>query len=308
MIKWSDIEAEVGGFRENLVEIFKKYEGMRTDEMDGRGSVVKVTASSFARHMGIADSTFKEWVAKYTSSPGGGTSKRTRPGPDQRAIEEAAAQAKAQAEAKAAQHLAKALEQQKRESALAEAKRAEEAARKIRAEEQAKAKEAAAKEIAKLREDLAKAAAKAEFDVNSMTAAQKQQVMTMLANDPDKAAEWFKAQTAERSRKLAEAEKKAKADAERKKSQMAERESRKAAERARSDYNSSALRAFISVTESAEKMLKLLNEKPITFDHILASGLSAGEWVKMTELVEDMAVEVREAIFAVNAEQELSEL
>lgn len=307
MIKWIDIEAEVGGFRENLVEVFKKYEGKITDEIDGRGASVKVTASSFARHMGIADTTFKEWIAKYSSIPGGG-SKRTRPGPDQRVIDEAAAIAKAKAEAQAKLDLANALSRQKREHDLAESKRAAEAKAKIRAEEQAKAKEAAAKEIASLKAKLNDAAKAAEFDMSTMSEAQKAQVMTMLANDPEKAAEWFKARNAERSRKLAEAETKAKADAERKKSQMAERESRKAAERVRQDYDASALKKFIAVADQAEKMLKLLGEKPITFDHILASGLSAQEWVHMTELVEDMAVEVREAIFAVNAAQELSDI
>ena len=306
MIKWTDIDNEVeefqSGYRSGFVAIFKKYEGMETDDRDASNRVVKVTRASFAKRYGIAETTFRGWLEVGT------TVAATSRGTISDRMAEAAAKAKAEAEAKAATHLARALEQQKRESRLAEEKRAKEQAAKIRAEEQAKAKEAAAKEIAKLRADLEKAAKKAEFDVSTLTAAQKQQVMTMLANDPDKAAEWFKAQTAERSRKLAEAEKKAKADADKKRSQMAERESRKAAERARQDYDSSALKAFISVTKSAEVMMKLLNEKPITFDHILASGLSAGEWVKMTELVEDMAVEVREAIFAVNAEQELSNI
>ena len=317
MIKWTDIDNEVeefqSGYRSGFVAIFKKYEGMETDDRDASNRVVKVTRASFSKRYGIAETTFRGWLEVGT------TVAATSRGTISDRMAEAAAKAKAEAEAKAAKELAAALERQAKASAaqakeamrqerIAADNRQKIEAERIRREEQTKAKEAAAKEIAKLREDLAKAAAKAEFDVSTMTAAQKQQVMTMLANDPDKAAEWFKAQTAERSRKLAEAEKKAKADADKKRSQMADRESRKAAERARQDYDSSALKQFISVTKNAEVMMKLLNEKPVTFDHILASGLSAGEWVKMTELVEDMAVEVREAIFAVNAEQELSEL
>lgn len=306
MIKWSDIEAEVGGFRESLVEIFKKYEGMTTDEIDGNGVAVKVNQSSFARHMGIPVPTFQEWVRKASgrmaarSERAGSWQDRER-----KAAADAAAKATAEAEAKAAKALAEALERQKREHNLAEAKRAAEAAAKIRAEEQKKAAEAAAKEIAALKAKMAETAKAAEFDISTLTEAQKAQVMTLLANDPEKASEWFKAQTAERARKLAEAEKAAKEAAAKKRQQMEERESRQAAERARKDYDASALKDFIAITKAAKALQMKLRDKPVTFDHVLTSGLSAQEWVSMTELVEDVAVEVRESLFSINAEQEL---
>jgi Family of unknown function (DUF6192) len=69
MIRWSDIEAECGDYREGFVAIFRKYEGQPTDEKDGQGRTVAVTAASFARHMGIAEGTFKDWV-KPRARPG----------------------------------------------------------------------------------------------------------------------------------------------------------------------------------------------------------------------------------------------
>lgn len=61
LVRWSEIEAECGDFRTGFVSTFRKYEGQPTDEKDGQGRTVKVTASSFARHMGIADRTFRDW-------------------------------------------------------------------------------------------------------------------------------------------------------------------------------------------------------------------------------------------------------
>jgi len=61
-IKWSQIEAECGDYREGFVATFRKYEGQQTDEVDGAGRRVKVTASSFARHVGIDPSTFRRWM------------------------------------------------------------------------------------------------------------------------------------------------------------------------------------------------------------------------------------------------------
>lgn len=308
MIKWTDIDSEVeefqSGYRSGFVTIFKKYEGMDTDEKDGQGRTVKVSRNSFARRYGIAETTFKTWVA---------TSEGNRPDVGrspikesmEKAAREAAAKAKAEAEAVAAKALAEALERQKREHNAAEAKRAAEAAAKIRAEEQKKAAEAAAKEIAALKAKMAETAKAAEFDISTLTEAQKAQVMTLLANDPDKAKQWFAAQTAERARKLAEAEQKAKVDAAKKREQMAEREARKAAEAARQDYEGSALKDFVAITKAAKALQEKLRRKPVTFDHVLTSGMSAQEWVSMTELVEDVAVEVRESLFSINAEQEL---
>lgn len=319
MIKWTDIDNEVeefqSGYKAGFVAIFKKYEGQDTDEVDARGARLKVSQNTFAERYGIKRTTFQNWVKEETNRPAGGP---TRPGLNEKmakAAAEAAAKATAIAEAKAAKALADALakaELDQRKALLAQKQEQERAAKAkaeaIRKEEQAKAKEAAAKEIAELKAKLSDAANSAGFDVSTMTEAQKAQVMTMLANDPEKAKEWFAAQTAERSRKLADAEAKAKEDAKRKQSQMAEREARHAAQRARQDYDASVLKDFIAFANTAKQLRAKLLDKPVTFDHVLTSGRSAAEWVKMTELVEDVAVEVRESIFSVNAEQELSDL
>lgn len=62
-IKWSEIEAECGDFRAGFVATFRKYEGLPTDEKDARGRTIKVTAASFARHVGVNDDTFRRWIA-----------------------------------------------------------------------------------------------------------------------------------------------------------------------------------------------------------------------------------------------------
>lgn len=64
MVKWHEIEAECGGYREGFVAVFRRYEGQPTDEKDGAGRIVKVTAASFARHVGIPRQTFEEWVKR----------------------------------------------------------------------------------------------------------------------------------------------------------------------------------------------------------------------------------------------------
>lgn len=68
MTTWSQIEAEceATGYRERLVEVFRKYEGQPTDENDEQGRTVKVTAQSFARHMGIPETTFRGWIKSAT--------------------------------------------------------------------------------------------------------------------------------------------------------------------------------------------------------------------------------------------------
>ncbi len=63
MVKWQDIEQECGGFREGFVRIFKRYEGQPTDERDGSNRAVRVTQASFARHVGIPEQTFRQWLA-----------------------------------------------------------------------------------------------------------------------------------------------------------------------------------------------------------------------------------------------------
>ena len=61
IVAWADIEFECGSYREGFVAIFRRYEGRLTDEKDERG-VVRVTLSSFARHAGIPERTFRDWV------------------------------------------------------------------------------------------------------------------------------------------------------------------------------------------------------------------------------------------------------
>lgn len=72
MVKWSEIDAKCdvveGGYRQQLVAIFKECEGEETDEVV-RGKPVFVTVTSFARHRNIARKTFADWVEKF--SPGG---------------------------------------------------------------------------------------------------------------------------------------------------------------------------------------------------------------------------------------------
>jgi hypothetical protein len=67
MITWSEIIGECGNYKAGLVAVFRKYEGLPTDERDGRGTV-KVTQESFARHMGIPIQTFRDWVKRATST------------------------------------------------------------------------------------------------------------------------------------------------------------------------------------------------------------------------------------------------
>lgn len=64
LTKWSEIEAECGGYRQGFVETFRKYEGQPTDEKDGQNRTVKVTPRSFALHLGIDERTFRRWLSK----------------------------------------------------------------------------------------------------------------------------------------------------------------------------------------------------------------------------------------------------
>lgn len=74
MITWNEIAAECTAFRSGLVAVFKRYEGEPTDERDASGRVVKVTATSFAAHMGIAKRTFHNWVQREVSAKAAPTS------------------------------------------------------------------------------------------------------------------------------------------------------------------------------------------------------------------------------------------
>jgi hypothetical protein len=64
MITWEEIEAECDGYRAGFVSVYRKYEGQSTDKKDGQGRTVKVTVKSFARQIGIPESTFGDWVRK----------------------------------------------------------------------------------------------------------------------------------------------------------------------------------------------------------------------------------------------------
>lgn len=67
-ISWSQIEAECGDYRAGFVATFRKYEGRDTDEIAGNGQIVKVTVASFARHIGVAETTFRRWLGQHSPS------------------------------------------------------------------------------------------------------------------------------------------------------------------------------------------------------------------------------------------------
>jgi hypothetical protein len=67
-ISWAEIDAECGPYRDRFVTVFQKYEGMPTDEKDAKGRTIKVSIPSFARHMGIAEPTFRKWVRSVSTT------------------------------------------------------------------------------------------------------------------------------------------------------------------------------------------------------------------------------------------------
>lgn len=69
IITWSEIEAECGDYRAGFVDTYKLYEGQETDEKDAYDRPVKVTVSSFARHVGIAKTTFQDWIRQADGAP-----------------------------------------------------------------------------------------------------------------------------------------------------------------------------------------------------------------------------------------------
>jgi hypothetical protein len=312
MIKWSKIDSEVeefqSGYRSVFVSIFKKYEGMETDERDGANRVVKVTVRGFARRYGIGETTFQTWVSQEVRPDLGRITPRA---PSERAIAEATAKVKAEAE--------KALEAQAKRSADAAAKALEHAdrqqkaavvAERTRVEAQAKAdaRKEAEKKIKEIQAKLEQEFKAREFDPSHLTPSQRSEIMVLLANDPAEAKRWFKAYEDERKRKLSAANAKA-VEANRKRlEQMQDRERRAAHQKASKEFEDSALKMFSSLAELARKCQKLLQTKPVTFNHLITSGLSANDWVKMTEDVEDVAVAFRESIFEANAAEELSEI
>lgn len=332
VIQWSTIDSEVeefqNGYRSGFVSIFKKYEGMETDERGPQNKIIVVNKHNFSERYGIAYSTFTDWIRKEEDVTGAVTSPpRSRPGPDQRALEEAAAKARIEAEAKAERDRLAEAERAERQKQ----KEIEQAEARARKEEQEKAarekREAAARHQAELkaqaekdRQDKLEALSRLEarmkeesnavgFDLSTLTKDQKAQIMTILANDPEQASEWFKAQeTARKAKNAAAAEKATEANRKRLE-QMEDRERRNTLAKASEDYEHSALKAFLKLEAVAEEVKELLEEKGgVTFSHIISSGRLANEWVTATELVEDVAVAIRESIFEANAESQLQEV
>lgn len=69
MVRWDEIVEQCGNYKAGFVAIFRRYEGQPTDETDKQGRAVKVTAKSFADHMGIPDTTFRRWLASVVTNP-----------------------------------------------------------------------------------------------------------------------------------------------------------------------------------------------------------------------------------------------
>jgi hypothetical protein len=64
LITWSEIIAECGNYRSGFVAVFRRYEGQPTDALTEQGHVVKVTVQSFARHVGVEATTFRDWIKR----------------------------------------------------------------------------------------------------------------------------------------------------------------------------------------------------------------------------------------------------
>lgn len=313
-ITWSEIEAEAGGYREGFVAIYKKYEGMETDEKDAVGRAIKVTKGSFARHMGIAERTFCRWVTNVEEGSSATMADNGQAWRDREAkiAEQAAAKARQEAEAVAQEQLAKALAEQKRaeEAKAADHRRQERAKHEAElAEVQARMRQEKLEALARQEKQLKEEAKSHGLDLSQLTASDKSKLMVMLANDPEQAKDWFNAYNQERTRKLAEQHQKQKEDAEKRRFQMEEREAREAARKASQEFDDSALHFFINKTVPAiDKLRHELSLKPITFTHMMYSGMTPHQLVEMTNRAEDIIVQVREGLFSANAENELADL
>lgn len=303
MISWSDIDAEVeefqSGYRSGFVAIFKKYEGVETDERDGANRAVKVSQSSFARRYGIGETTFKRWLKEEASGPGpdrSGSNSVTRK------IQEAATKAKAEAEAKAATTLAAALARQKAESEslareIAEtAERAKQAAveaerKRVEATAKAKAEAEAQAKLEKITEQI-RAEIKAEPPTPEVLAEMAKRALT--SSDPDIVSRMAEAYGKHRVEQDARNQQDARARAAASRAQQAERDANNAARRASQEFEDSALKLFLDAYDLLKDTNLLLSRKPITFSNVVASGLTAGE-------VEDRVEEAIEFIKRVEA-------
>lgn len=150
MITWKEIEDELAGdlgYRQAFVKIFRKYEGQKTDELTAQNHPVKVTATSFAKHFGIAVQTFADWIKPPTKPEITNTVISEAEANAKAAMDAQIDQAKAEAEAeaKAAKDAAKDLIEEVRAANAAKARAAAEAAAKAKppkTEAEKKAREA----------------------------------------------------------------------------------------------------------------------------------------------------------------------
>lgn len=66
---WDEIDAVIDdrGYRAGFVEVFLEFRGAILDDepLDGRGRPEVVNQSNFARHFGIAISTFHRWLSEF---------------------------------------------------------------------------------------------------------------------------------------------------------------------------------------------------------------------------------------------------
>lgn len=66
---WDEIDAVVDdrGYRSGFVQVFLEFRGAVLDDepLDNRGRPAVVNQSNFARHFGIAISTFHRWLTEY---------------------------------------------------------------------------------------------------------------------------------------------------------------------------------------------------------------------------------------------------
>lgn len=73
---WAEIEAVVddGGYRAGFVRVFLEFQGAILDDepLDAKARPAVVNQSNFARHFGIAISTFHRWLGEFAPGEGFG--------------------------------------------------------------------------------------------------------------------------------------------------------------------------------------------------------------------------------------------
>jgi transposase-like protein len=83
IVSWAEIDGKCGSYKENFVAVYREYQGRLTDEIGEDGRRVKVTQKSFARHLGIGETTFSEWIRRFD-----GAAARTFPDRDKHSTRE----------------------------------------------------------------------------------------------------------------------------------------------------------------------------------------------------------------------------